>query len=96
MKTYRCYFLDQNSRVRAFRIIGSASDNAAITVAANLLKENSYSGVELWHREHWVAQWQNGLEQKCANGGQETPFEGHLGVPLEAPAAPERVTSDNI
>ena len=60
MKTYRCYFLDHNVRVQAARQIVCANDDAAITKAVNLMKQNSYNGAELWHRERWVAQWVNG------------------------------------
>jgi hypothetical protein len=62
MKTYRCYFLDQNSRVRAFRHIACADDEVAMTKAGNLLKQNLYQAAELWHRERWVGQWQRGSD----------------------------------
>jgi hypothetical protein len=95
VKTYRCYFLDQNSRVRAIRIIACADDDAAMTAAGNLLKQNPFSGAELWHRERWVAQWQNGSEPKRANEGQETPFNGSRAVRFEAPASSERAECDD-
>ena len=66
MKTYRCYFLDGNARVQASRHIACADDDAAISRAANLMKGNSFSGAELWHRGRWVAQWQNGSEPERA------------------------------
>jgi hypothetical protein len=87
MKTYRCYFLDENSRVRALRSIACADDDAAMTRAANLLKQNPYSSVELWHRDRWVAQWQNRSKPKGANEGQVTPFKGSRAVRIEAPVS---------
>ena len=56
MKSYRCYFADRNSRVRAFRHIACADDAAAMTVASRLLKQNRYAGVELWHRNQFVGE----------------------------------------
>ena len=61
MKTYRCYFLDQDSRVRASRQIACADDDAAVKVAANLLKQYAFWAAELWYRERRVGQWQRGL-----------------------------------
>jgi hypothetical protein len=66
-----------------------------MTVAANLLNLNLYSGVELWHRERRVAQWQNGSEPKRANEGQKTPFKGRRAVRFETPTSSERTASDN-
>ena len=95
MKTYRCCFRNQNSRVRAFRHIGCADDPAATTVATNLLKQNLYSGVELLHRERRIAQGQNGSEPKRANERQKTPFKARRAVRFETPALSERAASDN-
>ena len=56
MKSYRCYFSDRNSRVRAFRHIACADDTAAMMIASRLLKQNLYAGAELWHRDRFVGQ----------------------------------------
>jgi hypothetical protein len=56
MKSYRCYFSDRNSHVRAFRHIACADDAAAMTIASRLLKQNLYAGAELWHRDQFVGQ----------------------------------------
>jgi hypothetical protein len=66
MKTYRRYLLDQNSCVQAFRRIACADDDAAMTKAGNLLKQNPYQAAELWHRKRWVAQWQRGSDPRSA------------------------------
>ena len=56
MKSYRCYFSDRNARVRAFRHIACAGDDAAMTIASRLLKQNLYAAAELWHRDRFVGQ----------------------------------------
>lgn len=77
MKTYRCYFLDQNSRVRAFRHIACADDDAAMNKVGNLLNQNTYRAAELWHRERWVGKWQRGSGPERAreesNASSATP-----------------------
>jgi hypothetical protein len=88
MKTYRCYFLDGNSRVRAFRHIVCADDAAAMTRAVSLLKQNRCHAAELWHRAQWVGQWQRGLDPP-------TPLYSWTDKTVQSPAAPQRATSDN-
>ena len=88
MKTYRCFFLDRNSRVRASRHIVCADDTAAMTKAHNLLKQNLYHAAELWHREHWVGQWRRGSDS-------HRPRYAWTDKTIQGPAAPESATADN-
>jgi hypothetical protein len=88
VKTYRCYFVDQKFRVRAIRRIACKDDAAAIAKVRNLLKQNLYHAAELWHREHWVGEWQSGSDP-------QTPPYPWAGKTIHGLATPERAALDD-
>jgi hypothetical protein len=52
---FRCYFLDDNGRIKAVQSFGCAADAHAINLARYCFTEaKSYSGFELWQGERRI------------------------------------------
>jgi hypothetical protein len=65
MKSYRCYFSDRDSRLRAIRHIVCADHADAIAIASRLLKQNLYTAAELWHCDQFIGQLLNESDAKA-------------------------------
>ena len=92
MKSYRCYFSDRNARVKAFRHIACTSDEAALTIASRLLKQNLYAAAELWHRDTFVGQLLYGVDPDAA---AEAPEPSSTGLETLQPEARRAGSSHN-
>src|SRR5579863_4036138 len=68
MKSYRCYFSDRDSRLRAIRHIVCADHADAIAIASRLLKQNLYTAAGLWHCDQFIGQLLNESDAKAVGG----------------------------
>ncbi len=56
MKTYNCYFIDRMLRVLTHENVQCPDDEAAVSVASNMLSHRTCAGLEVWERGRCVAQ----------------------------------------
>jgi hypothetical protein len=87
MKSYRCYFSDHDSRLRAIRHIVCADHADAIAIASRLLKQNLYAAGELWHRDQLIWQLLHESDAKAATEAADPLSTGLDTLPVEAQRA---------
>jgi hypothetical protein len=56
---YRCYFTDENDRIKAVEQIDCRDDAEAALKAEHLLASSLYRSAELWRGPRLVGKWSN-------------------------------------
>ena len=56
---YRCYFTDENDRIKAVEQLECEDDAAALMKAEQVLTASAYNTAELWQGSRLVGKWGN-------------------------------------
>jgi hypothetical protein len=80
---YRCYFIDQNDRIKGVEQIDCKDDAEAALKAEQLLTPSIYQTAELWQGARLVGRWGNGGEvtPRSEQGGPASERAGVSGDP---------------
>jgi hypothetical protein len=57
VNSYRCYFTDENDRIKSYEQIECPDDAAAVLKVDELLAASQYGAAELWQGKRLVGKW---------------------------------------